>query len=186
MNDFLDRARGLATRLGKVEQQLGRIADDLALLIADATKGEPQSWGWDATVRSWRPLPKKPQELLAKRLAERGVEEVRLTRTANGGAHVRIDGVEEFDLPPRLADLLEILCVDTGSGDGLVAFKKWPAIARLLGKKPNAKGKHAVLNLVSRLKTVLRNRGANPYWIQETKSCDLRFAVRRQKKTVIQ
>jgi hypothetical protein len=118
-----------------------------------------------------------------RRMAESGVVSVKIERRADGSAHVRIGPHVAFDLPPMLADLLEILCRDSGPGsDGVVGWKRRDEVRVHLSKSAEREiGDHALTHAIYRLRRELVARGGvNPYLLQTSSRGEMRFAVQRR------
>jgi hypothetical protein len=139
------------------------------------------------------PRPPRPRERgknAEQRLrsaAQKGVRKLAIDRGANGRAVVLIGDDGELELPPGLADLLEILAADTGvSSDDLVGYKTVNEIALLLNngaKKPLRE--HAVRERISRLRQMLRDCGINPWLVETSRDGGYRFNFKRGADLVI-
>ena len=190
MKDLIRRLGSVADRLGKAEEDLWNILEELRLRTGEKKGDDLETRDKAELRRLLRTRRKKPVDLVAKGNAEKGVEDVKITRAADGHARVRIAGLHEISLTPRLATLLTILCIDAGSsgdGDELVPWKNWTEVAQLLGlgKRPDKKANHAVRNLAWRLQAALHNGGYNRHWVQRNEKGDLRFALRRKPKELV-
>jgi hypothetical protein len=116
--------------------------------------------------------------------ANSGVGSLELERRADGSATLRIDDGVPFVLPPMLADLLDVLAVDSGrSDDGLVGWKTLAEVTLLLGKHVGRTvSKPAVTQNVYRLRRRLYEEGGvNPYLVQTSRRHGLRFALRAKR-----
>jgi hypothetical protein len=125
------------------------------------------------------------QELRAK--AERGVDSVIINRSATGtpalgkarSVPVKLGEYGETQLTPAEADLLEVLCIDAPSDDGLVGYKDLSELSRLLRERCGRNLQAASLrNLICRLRTTLELRKQNWYLVQTSAGPRYRFALR--------
>ena len=129
IRDLIGRLRRIEQKQEDLEIEIGRVADDLEQY-------------WDEHPRQDLPAPLGPRESgternregakeeqqALNRLAQTGVDTVRIVRLADDSGLVAIEHLPHIHLPPALADLLDVLCVDAGdSSDGFVAtWPGWP------------------------------------------------------------
>jgi hypothetical protein len=124
--------------------------------------------------KSWKKL-----EILARL----GVARLEFQWLPSGSALVLVDDAPAFKLSRTLARLLEILAQDsTPSDDALVGWKSFAEVAFALEKKLGRRfTKHAINQLVSRLRFALVDRGQlNPFFVESHRRSGLRFLLRRQ------
>jgi hypothetical protein len=181
------RLAKLALKLDRLEEELTRIADDLQLLIETSddmgsftVNGPPGSPG---TRRG-----RSEREANLRRLAQAGVDTVVMTRHADGSATVEIEKYPPLNLTPMLADLLKILCLHSGDSEigPLAEYKPLADLALRLGERAGKDvSRHAVTQLVSRLRAALEESGGNRYLVQTNRRHGCRFALRRGGRLVI-
>lgn len=126
----------------------------------------------------------RPATYTLQLAAQVGVSALELKPLANGAALARIDGGAEFELSPALAGLLAILAEDVGSSDdALVGWKSVIEVTeRLRRRLGRSCSRHAINQLVLRLRAVLAERGAlNPFLVQTDRRFGLRFALHRRR-----
>ena len=112
--------------------------------------------------------------------ARKGVTSLEIEWLA-GRATVRVDDYAPFTLPENLAVLLKVLAEPTSASDdeGLVAWKKRDDVARALGQKLGRRvSRHALNQLLYRLRKELVGAGVNPELAQSSRRRGLRFALR--------
>jgi len=183
--DLERRIRGLERRLRKLAVKLSQAEELVDGVTFDLVEIQE---GFSATGSMTRPK-SDADEKVAEHLAGTGVKKVEIERRNNGSARVRIDELQELDLPPTLTDLLHILCLDTGQSSEdelLVGFKTAAEVRMLLAAKQGRSfSNQAVRNLVWRLREALREGKCNPYLIQTSPTGGYRFALRRKGALVI-
>jgi hypothetical protein len=185
--DIIGRVRNLrrrqeilAGKISQVEELADGITCDLAQLEEDL---EASSVIGSESGRADRRRTHADAKQLLRYTVSTGAFAVALTPRHDGSAVVRIDEGKPFILPPMLADLLSILCMDVGpSGDSFVEWKSLDHVAILLAKKTGKDvTKHALTQLVWRLRQVLFQQGGlNPFLLQSHRRKGLRFALKRQ------
>lgn len=182
----------LARRVGKVENEVSGIGDDLHGLLqvieetGKAQNAEPSSCG-PKREGNWRDELTPEGHAALRDRAKTGVTNINIEPLSKGRARVTIDGGAEMELTPVLAGLMRALCEDSGfSDDGLVGFKTLADLTWLLGKNAKKHVKpHAVSAAVSRLRDALAAKGYNPYLVQTDHRLGYRFAKRRADDDVI-
>lgn len=171
------RHRRLVERLSRAEE----LADALALDLEEIERALAGT-GSQAVAAVGCPSPGLGDRGALARTAEAGVAALSVEWSSDGAAEVRLDGGKAFRLPAGLAELLEVLALDSGRGaDGLVGWKSLDEVAILVGKRRGRPvRRHAVTQLVYRLRRELFARGAvNPYLVQSSRRRGVRFALRR-------
>jgi DNA-binding response OmpR family regulator len=167
------RHKLLLARISKTEELADAIACDIERLLTLVEAGTLTHAGADYTLRGRKENGQNNHQTP-------GAFSVELDSRADGSAVVRIDG-KEFKFSPTLADLLAVLCEDTGrSADDLIGWKSINEVARLLKKKTGRRfTNHVVTQNVHRLRQVLFKAGLNPDLVQTNRRYGLRFALRR-------
>jgi hypothetical protein len=127
------------------------------------------------------PTPTAEQQRILQVQAKQGAIAVRIETQSEGSVSARIDGRVPFPLTPLLADLLAVLIAENySSNDHLVA---WKSVADISGSMAKRTGKtftrHAISQLICRLKERLRESGENKFLIQQNSRFGYRFALRR-------
>ena len=182
LTDIIRRLRQIARRAEGIEEGATKAADDLEILgetTAGRLVGSFPKRGGRRDGRGAK------EEEVAKRLADRGVSEVVIAPHTDGSSCAEIEGIT-LPLPEKLARFLTVICMRPGEEEGhLIEWKSWDDVAVLMGKKPGKAGRHAVSQLVYRLRDLLRECGGNPYWVQTNRTRGVRFAL-RSKGSVIE
>jgi len=126
------------------------------------------------------------QQRILQAQAKQGVNAVRIETQPTGAATVQIDGRAPVPLTPLLAHLLAILITDNQtSKDHLVGWKTVAEISGSMAKHTDKQfTKHAVSQLICRLKDRLRRYGENKFLIQRNIRFGYRFALRRSPDPV--
>ena len=153
-------------------------AQDVQFYLDELCQGEFPHLLPQRRRRFSRPSVSDDTELL-KKLASLGVADVKIARDADDWATVVVER-SRLRLSPALADLLEILCEDSGPRiDGLVGWKTTADLVRRLrqrtGKAPKP---HAIAVSVSRLRAAMKACGINRFLIQTNRRRGYRFAKR--------
>lgn len=177
------RHKLLLGRISKAEELADTIELDIEQLLGHVEAGTLAPAGVDCVVSGPR---KSPQVKRALRQTAPGAFSVEFNPRTDGSAVVRIDDGKEFTLPPTLADLLAILCEDTGrSTDDLIGWKSIHEVVNWLQKKTGRRfTKRAVIQSVYRLRKELFKASVNPYMVQTNRRYGLRFALRRKSELV--
>jgi hypothetical protein len=179
-----ERQRALVRRMSRDEELADAIAQDLVELERDLREGSFGNPG-DGATKARRHRSVETGRVL-RIAAEAGVTSLKMSKRADGSVRVRIDGSQEFELPPALADLLWVLAQDSGrSEDGLIGWKTPDEAAILLAKKQGrTSSKHALTQNIYRLRTALADRGGvNPFLVQTHRRLGVRFALRRERSS---
>lgn len=181
--DIGKRYTALVTRLSRMAEEAESLEYDLVQVAG---------WCKNAGLPVSAPLldrERKRDEAVTVALpqaAHVGVGSLKVEPLADGRYSVQINGGNAFDLPPMLGKLL--LCL---SDDGarpkddsgpLVAWKSYAEVQlQLWDGTGRSYSKHAVCQLVCRLRKKLEEHGYNRYLIQTDRLGGmLRFALRRQ------
>jgi hypothetical protein len=181
---LLPQVRALVARHRRLVERLSRaeeLADALALDLEEIERALAGA-GSAGRAPAGAVSPGLGDRGALRRTAEAGVSSLAVAWCADGAAEVRLDGGKAFRLPAGLAELLEILALDSGRrADGLVGWKTLDEVAILVGKRRGQPvRRHAVTQLVYRLRRELFARGAvNPYLVQSSRRHGVRFALRR-------
>jgi len=111
------------------------------------------------------------------------VEKLEFEWLADGAALVRVEGGKTFPLPPTVAAFLETLARDKPSDDGrLIGWKSRKEVIAGLQKRMGRKiSRHAMDELLRRLRAALVAGGLNPFLVQTHRQFGLRFALRRAR-----
>ena len=159
-------------------ERLGNIVDSLAYWrdrLELTGKGGPE------LLRQRRPSPLAGYPIadadeLGRKLARLGVT-VDIVRETDDWATVTIDQSRKFRLPPALADLLEVLCEDSGlASDGLVEWKSMAELVRGLQKHTGKEiSPRTIAVRLSRLRDALKDSGIGKHLVQRSRK-GYRFA----------
>lgn len=184
--DLIERIRKEIRQLRILQERTNRLEELAYTILAHleelVEEVDRRPAGSAATVSETGPRAGYDRAAL-RRMAESGVVSVKIERRADGSAHVRIGPHVTLDLPPMLADLMEILCRDCGPGsDGIVGWKRRDEVRVLLSKKADREiTDHALTHAIYRLRRELVARGGvNPFLLQTSARGELRFAVQRR------
>jgi DNA-binding response OmpR family regulator len=111
--------------------------------------------------------PSADADEFGRKLARLGVT-VDIVRETDDWATVTIDKSRKLRLSPALADLLEVLCEDTGlASDGLVGWKSMAELARGLQKQTGKDISTRTITVrLSRLRDALEGSGLNKQLVQ--------------------
>jgi hypothetical protein len=179
------RHRMLVDRLSRAELLADSIAFDMAQLEECLESNSSAEDNGSAMLAARNDISQIKESL--QRTVKAGALSLEISMRAEGMAEVSVDGGKRFELPPLLADLLQVLSMPGGqSDDDMSGWKTLGEVAILLGKKVGRQlNRHAVSQNIYRLRKELFNRGGvNPYLVQTNPRRGARFAVRR--KPVIQ
>ena len=141
---------------------LAKLKVELARILRDPENPSPKQW------YPWQP--------------DVSATVVDIKRQADGSAIVSIDG-KKLAVPPALGDLVSELIVDNGgpSPDDLIPFKPLPDLALKLQKlKGRPFSKHAVNQLIYRLRRLLHQHGFPQALVQTNRRAGVRLALRRR------
>jgi hypothetical protein len=176
------RHKLLLARISRAEVLAEAIELDIEQLLAQVEAGTLAPADVNGAVNGAR---KRPEVNHALRHTAPGAFSVEFDSCADGSVKVCIDG-REFTLSPTLADLLAVLCEDTGrSPDGVIGWKSIDEVIGLLKKKTGRQlTRHGVTQNVHRLRQELLKVGVNPYLVQTNRRCGLRFALRPRSELV--
>jgi len=185
VKDILRRAHRLSRDQARLEEQAYHLW--LALSQLFEAFGVPGSTGEKASGQNPLPSSASAQQQTLQQEAKDGIDYIRWTRLANGGAIVRLVDREQVELTQELAVLLQILIQDNGGGaDKLVPWKSPGLLADGLkthmGKRFSA---GAVRQLIYRLRDEFRNFGENYLLVASVRGYGYRFALRRGPTNVI-
>jgi len=174
--DLLSGLKRAAVKAAAAEEAIDRVLRDAVELEDDAVVSFSV-----ARARPHRGYANREEDELLRRMAETPVECVVIKRRPDDYADVCVGGGCWFVLPPRLADLLEILCARSPElSAGVVAWKPYALVIEALSLRSGKElTKHALTQLVLRLRQQLRQAGANPFLVQVNAHKGLRFAVRQ-------
>jgi hypothetical protein len=137
----------------------------------------------ESRIASGRRIRKSWKQL--KELARLGVARLEFQWLPSGSAFVQVNDATVFKLSQTLARLLEILAKDSTPGNAaLVGWKSYAEVAYALQKEFGRRfSKHAINQLVSRLRCALVDRGnLNPFFVESHRQFGLRFLRQRQEK----
>lgn len=159
-------------------------ADSLLQNIIALEKNLPAEGGPPPTAPAGPAAPAAaPAEsaFLLKLMAQSGVAKLEFEWLADGAALVRVDGGKAFALPPTVAAFLETLAQDKANSDErLVGWKSREDVRATMQERMRREfSRHAIEELLRRLRAVLTAGGVNPFLIQTHPQFGLRFALRR-------
>ena len=184
-SDVTERIRRLVRQLRILHERINRIEEfayTILALLEELVQEVDTNHVMAPTAAPGRPGRTIHDRTALRRMAESGVASAKIERHVDGTASIRIDHHDPFELPPILADLLEILCRDAGRiTDEMVGWKPREEVRILLSKAANREiTEHALTNSIYRLRSELESRGGvNPFLLQTTKRDGIRFAVLR-------
>jgi hypothetical protein len=190
-----DLARFLASmgkRIGKLarlhsdaEEQIDEIECDFAE-VAKVYAASPAAILRSRGPKHHSPAPTAEQQRILQAQAKQGAIAVRIETPPTGAASAQIDGRAPVPLTPLMADLLAILSADNcSSNDHLVGWKSFSDISCSMTKRTGKTfTRHAVSQLICRLKERLREFGENKFLIQQNPRFGYRFALRRSPERV--
>jgi len=173
----------LVTELGHLAETMCGKLDELAGILRQIVHTKCKAAGTSGPRDLFNIL---YQDLRTK--ADSGVDSVIITRGAFGAptagrsrsVTVKLGEYGETRLTLAEANLLEVLCVDAPSDDGLVGYKDINELRRLLCERCGRNLQAASLrNLICRLRTTLETRKQNWYLVQTSAGPKYRFALRR-------
>lgn len=197
-----DPLASFALEAGRVKDLIEKLHESIAQMvlhievIRDAIRGKRQSLGAVDLIKQAVDIKMQGERMIEEADRMRCEDELRQKRSATCGCSltmvpvpdwagftVGIDGGPEFYLPDALGQLLAVLATDTGhSTDDLVGWKTQEEVqAQLWIRTKRTFSRHAVQNLVCRLRKALQASGHNKYLVQtDGKDGCLRFAQRRK------
>lgn len=172
----------LRRALARGEEHADILEQDLIALAESILSGGGAPKPASATLPAPLPAPTKSTFLL-QLAAKSGVEKLEIERLSDGAAWVRIDGGKALRLPPTLVGLLETLAFDpVHDVEQLVGWKSREEVRAGLQKRIGRKfSRHAIDELLRRLRAALAAGGVNPFLVQTHRQFGLRFALRRAR-----
>jgi len=183
---FVRKIRRAASRMEELCDETELYLDERVKDLDRSSHGGPVSPPPDDPPPPGLSLTGEEKErLLAE--AEKGFSRMEFNRLGNGDALVSIEGSSVFVVPPKLADLLEIL--RTGVPDPEDRLLPWKSYKEVVGElermRPSRKrtGRKALRQLIHRLRRTFRRHGVNRYFIG-TREGAVRLAWRPADESV--
>jgi len=186
MRGLARRYKNLVNKISKAEMNASFIEYEMFQLLRmfeELSEQAPDCLGAESPVGG-RSTAKKP--LL--HLAESGASSLEINARTDGMADVRVDGGNQFTLPPMLADLMTALSMDNGRSED--AFVGWKTVSEITDYLTRQQGKpvsrRAITQNVYRLRRELFDRGGvNPYLVQSNRLRGMRLALRCKPNSVV-
>jgi len=176
--------RQLMGQIGRAEELADAIAFEIVALKraleADASGGLTMIAGEAlGRARDARRLSMRAEAL--RNAATGGARKLEIRMRARGEALVRVDEGKWFELPRTVASLLWVLAYGAPRDAG--GFSEWQtfdAVVEQLARKTGRKSsRHAVTQIVYRLRGLMARSGANPYLVQVNRQRGLRLLIRK-------
>jgi len=185
-------AADLARFLASMDKRIGELArlhsdaeeqiDEIAYDFAEAAKVYAASQAAILHQDGHQsPSQAAEQQRILQVQAKQGAIAVRIETPPTGAASAQIDGRAPVPLTSLMADLLAILSADNcASNDHLVGWKSFSDISCSMTKRTGKTfTRHAISQLICRLKERLREYEENKFLIQQNPRFGYRFALRR-------
>lgn len=160
-------------RLESIEFKLASLARALA---ADES-GHEVAVAVDALRCATRTRRRRFRNASDDAAAQIGAKSVEFKKRPGGVVSARIDSGKWIDLPPALARLLRILTrVAATEPDGFNSWQTFEDVSKYLGNSDSSTlSRHAVIQRVHRLRTLMARAGTNAGLIEVDKDRGLRF-----------
>ena len=126
------------------------------------------------------------EKMVKEILAQKGAFLLEIVPGSNGDVIVRIDEGPPFPLSALLGELLLFLATAEKSPDDKVGWRSRSDIAKHLAKAKGGRPpkRHAVNNLIHRLRDALEAHGENDRFVHSSRTLGYRFALRRNGRIV--
>jgi len=175
LREFGKRLSALSGRIGKIEEQAYVLEADFLQLLSEL-EGRPLPELPGGKRRAPRVRIPDPLEFRA----DKGVAGIEWKHDGVTGAQVRFDGGDWIYLKSSQADLLAILAeVSPGDGDGLIGWKGFENVRKLLGRLQGTTVRPGALRqAIHMLRQALFAQGENPHLVQMARRKGYRFALR--------
>jgi hypothetical protein len=175
----------VARLLSKEEERLDHLECECREVLKILGESPAQNLRPHPQTRRANRRPDEQQRILQAQ-AHQGALAVTIETQPTGAVCAQIDGRAPVPLTPLLAHLLAILITDNEtSKDHLIAWKTLAEISCSMAKQTGKQfTKHALSQLICRLKDQFRDHGENKFLIQRNRRFGFRFALRRSTAPV--